>query len=252
MPRVLLVRDRSVAVTDDDPPALLLSGGDGPIALSRPGVVTRAVDHEPGEPPGRFLELRDLDASLPPADVALAAEALALTSWHHTHSHCARCGHRTDVAAAGRRRHCAACGTTHFPRTDPCVIALVVRGDEALLVRRPGAVPGRFTCVSGFVDPGESAEQAVAREVAEETGLTVDPASAAYVASQPWPGPTSLMLGFTARAEPGAVVLQADELEDSRWITRAALRAAYADGSLVPPPPLSMAHRLLVGTFLED
>jgi NAD+ diphosphatase len=254
VPQLLTVLQSAVAVTGDDPPRLRLTEGDGPIALSRPGVVTRAIDHEAdpaAPPPGPFAELRDLDGTLPPADAALAAEAIALTTWHATHSHCARCGHRTEVAAHGRRRRCPTCGASHHPRTDPCVIVLVTRGDAALLVRRPGAVPGRHTCVAGFVDPGESAEDAVAREVREEVGLGLVPGSVTYVASQPWPGPHSLMLGFTATAADGDVVLQRDELEAARWVTRGALRDGLATGELVTPPPLSMAHRLVVDCFLQ-
>ncbi len=246
MPRVLLVRDRSVAVGADG--RLRLVERPEPGALDLGAGVGAAL--APPEDPGPFADVRSLSPDLPPDEFALAATALALTAWHAEHPHCSRCGAATALVAGGRRRACPVCGARHFPRTDPSVIALVTRGERALLVRRPDAIPGRYTCVSGFVDPGESAEEAVVREVAEETALAVAPASVRFVASQPWPGPHALMLGFTAAAGAGEVVLQADELEDSRWVTRHELREAYATGALVPAPALSMAHRL-VAAFLD-
>jgi ADP-ribose pyrophosphatase YjhB (NUDIX family) len=205
VPRVLLVRDRTVAVHADG--RLRLADRPEPGALDLGGGVSAAL----AAPDDRaaFADVRSLSPDLPPDEFALAATALALTAWHAEHPHCSRCGAATGLVAGGRRRACPVCGARHFPRTDPSVIALVTRGERALLVRRPDAIPGRYTCVSGFVDPGESAEEAVVREVAEETGLAVAPASVGSSPASRGPARTRSCSGSAAVAGPGEVVLQA-------------------------------------------
>jgi NAD+ diphosphatase len=131
----------------------------------------------------------------------------------------------------------------HFPRTDPAVIMLVTRGGRALLGRQPSWDPGRYSSLAGFVEPGESPEDAVAREVWEETGVRVR--DVRYHSSQPWPFPSSLMVGFTAEAEGDDITVDHDELEDARWFTREEMRASVAAGTILLPAPLSISHRLV-------
>ena len=205
---------------------------------------------EPVEANGALLGLRDAAATLPQADGGLAAYAAALLGWHRRHRFCANCGAPTEVREAGHVRGCPRCGAEHHPRTDPVVIMLVVRGDEVLLGRQPTWPPGRYSALAGFVEPGESLEEAVAREVREEARIEVGPPR--YVSSQPWPFPASLMLGFVAPWESGEPEIGDDELEDARWFTRAEVEDAVAErGPLRLPPPLAIARRLVDG-WLES
>ncbi len=199
---------------------------------------------------GPLLGLREAAASLPQADGGLAAYAAALLTWHRRHRFCANCGHQTDVREGGHVRRCPSCGAEHHPRTDPVVIMLVLRGDEVLLGRQPTWPPGRYSALAGFVEPGESLEEAVAREVREEARVEVGPPR--YVSSQPWPFPASLMLGFVAPWISGEPQIGDDELEDVRWFTRANVQDAIAErGPLRLPPPLAIARRLIDG-WLES
>jgi NAD+ diphosphatase len=200
-----------------------------------------AVDDPPA---GRVAGLREAAALLAPGEAGLAAYASALLNWHRAHPHCARCGAPTDVAEAGFLRVCPACGAQHHPRTDPVVIMLVTDGDRALLGRQPIWPPGRYSALAGFVEPGESLEEAVSREVMEEAGVAVR--SPRYFASQPWPFPSSLMLGFFADHAGGEPRARDGELEDARWFTRAELAAAAAGhGDVLLPPPLAIARQLV-------
>jgi NAD+ diphosphatase len=264
--RAVLAGDGGVHVTGDAEPRLalvplaplaatapLLLGLDaaGPVfavdADERPNGTIGAGDWD-GRDDGsgtRPLGLRAAAASLPPADAGLAAHAAALLNWHRRHGHCSNCGADTDVVAGGSIRVCGRCGTQHHPRTDPVVIMLVTNGDRVLLGRQPTWPAGRYSALAGFVEPGESLEEAVAREVREEAGVEVGPP--AYVASQPWPFPTSLMLGFTAPWRSGEPRRIDEELEDVRWFERAEVAAA-ARGEDVPPglpPRFAIARRLL-------
>lgn len=192
----------------------------------------------------RFADLRGAMARLDPADAALAATARALFNWHATHGFCSSCGSRSDWANSGWERQCPACGARHFPRTDPVVIMLVVRGNQVLLGRSPGWPEGMYSALAGFVEPGESLEAAVRREVREETGIAVG--TVRYVASQPWPWPNSLMLGFVATATSDAITLD-DELEDARWLGREEMVTVMAGmhGSLRRPRSGAIAHFLM-------
>lgn len=191
--------------------------------------------------------LRDAVARLSGEEAALAGHASALLNWHRFHPHCSRCGHATDVGEAGYVRHCPNCGASHHPRTDPVVIMAVIDppNDRVLLGRQATWPPGRYSALAGFVEPGESLEEAVAREVREETGVEIDP-DPRYVASQPWPFPTTLMLGFHARYAGGEPRIGDGELEDVRWFTREEAREALADQGPYRMPPLqAIAHRLI-------
>ncbi|WP_323035408.1 NAD(+) diphosphatase [Pararhodobacter sp.] len=165
-----------------------------------------------------FLELRGLMVSLSATDAAMASTARALMNWHQSHRYCASCGQPSVVTQSGWQRRCPACKASHFPRTDPVVIMLVLRGNKVLLGRSPGWPEGMYSTLAGFVEPGEALEGAVRREVHEETGITVR--AVRYVGGQPWSWPNSLMLGFVAVAEDDEITLDPVELEDAIWVTR--------------------------------
>jgi NAD+ diphosphatase len=199
---------------------------------------------EAAEAGDRFRSLREIGAVLGARDAGLVVHAIALANWHATHRHCPRCGAATRVAMAGHSRVCEADGSEHYPRTDPAVIMSVVDDDDRLLLGHQSAWPDRrFSTLAGFVEPGESLEQAVRREVAEEVGVAVGEVD--YLGSQPWPFPSSLMLGFTAHALTTEVTLHDAEIAQARWFTRASLRDDVRRGELLLPPPISIARRLV-------
>jgi NAD+ diphosphatase len=202
-----------------------------------------AMDAEPasGHPAG----LREAASELPAEDAALGAYAASLLSWHRRHRFCANCGAPTDPVDGGHERRCPACGAHHFPRTDPAVIVRVVDARDRLLLGRQASWPeGRFSVLAGFVEPGETLEEAVRREVLEESGIEVG--EVAYVASQPWPFPSSLMIGFTAAAAGGDPRPGDDELNEVRWFERAEVEAAArGEGDVFLSPPYSIARRLI-------
>ncbi len=178
--------------------------------------------------------------------LGILAEAKAILHWHRSHRFCSTCGHASTLAAWGWRRECPNCGTHHFPRTDPVVIMMAVDGDRCLLGRQPRFAPGMYSCLAGFLEPGETIEAAVRREIAEEAG--VQTGAVTYLASQPWPFPASLMIGCIAEATSTAITIDRTELEDARWFTRAEVQAALAgahpDG-VICPPPMAIAHGLM-------
>ena len=191
-------------------------------------------------PPGaRWSGLREVAAVLPELDAHVLATATGLATWHRTHRYCGACGAETVADWAGHRRRCDGCGREHFPRTDPAIIVAVTHGDWVLLGRNPLWPAGFASVLAGFVEPGESLEDAVAREVREEAGVVVRDVT--YVSSQPWPFPSSIMLGFTAEAESDELVPDPEELVDARWYSREDLR----HGAIGLPPPVSIARRLL-------
>jgi len=204
------------------------------------------ADAWPGLGPGvRPISLRQAGPLLSDRDVGLMTHAVALANWHASHGHCPRCGAVTEPVLAGHSRRCVNDGSEHFPRLDPAVIMLVTDPDDRCLLARNAMWPERrVSILAGFVEPGESAEQAVAREVLEETGIEVG--DARYVGSQPWPMPHSLMLGFRARATASLeITVDADEIAEARWFSRDELRADIASGAIRLPPPVSIAHRII-------
>ncbi|MFI6981671.1 NAD(+) diphosphatase [Embleya sp. NPDC050154] len=188
--------------------------------------------------------LRELGTLLDDRDAGLLVHATGLHHWHRTHTFCARCGQPTEIAAAGHVRRCPACGAEHYPRTDPAVIMLVLDRDDRCLLGRQASWPDkRFSTFAGFVEPGESLEQAVARELHEEVGVRT--ASTEYLASQPWPFPSSLMLGFFAYAVDERVRVDGEEISEAYWYSRAQLKEAVGTGEVVLPGALSIARHLI-------
>jgi NAD+ diphosphatase len=185
--------------------------------------------------------LREVGHLLTDRDAGLLVHAVGLANWHASHPRCPRCGAPTTSTRGGAVRRCPDDGSEHFPRTDPAMIVLVTDGDDRAVLGRQSLWPaGRYSTLAGFVEPGESAEQAVIREVKEETGIDVR--QVVYSSSQPWPFPASLMLGFTATCDSDAVPVARDgELEDARWFSKAELR----DGTAMLPAPVSIAHKLI-------
>ena len=193
---------------------------------------------------GAIVGLREAGAELPQSEGGLAAYLAALLGWHRRHRFCANCGAATAIAQAGLARRCPVCGTAHFPRTDPVVIMVVEHAGRLLLGRRPEWPENRYSVLAGFVAPGEALDEAVIREVREESGIEVfDPR---FVTSQPWPFPSSLMLGFEARADGGEPFAHDGELEDVGWFPLEVVRAAAGEtGPLRLPPRTSIARFLI-------
>jgi len=192
----------------------------------------------------RAAGLREVGGLLSPLQAGLMVHAVALENWQRMHRFCSRCGERTVIAAAGHIRRCPACGAEHYPRTDPAVIMLITdEEDRALLGRQVHWPEGRFSTLAGFVEPGESLEHAVRREVQEEVGVGIGEVE--YVASQPWPFPSSLMLGFNARATTTGIMVDGEEIHEARWFSRDDLAAAFASGEVLPPSGISIAARLI-------
>jgi NAD+ diphosphatase len=183
---------------------------------------------------------------LGPEDAPLFAAVLSLGNWHRRHGFCATCGQASEIVRGGWSRRCPACAAEHFPRVDPVVIMLAEHEGRLLLGRQPHYPPERYSALAGFVEVGETVEAAVARELQEEAGITVT--EVRYLCSQPWPFPSSLMLGCTARALGDELTIDHTELDDARWFTRAEVVSAVGGAvgaSFVPPPPFAIARTLL-------
>ncbi|MDE2467153.1 MAG: NAD(+) diphosphatase [Alphaproteobacteria bacterium] len=197
---------------------------------------------------GHFEELRGLAlrGSLAPAELAICGQAKAMIDWHLRHGFCARCGAPTALVDGGWRRRCAQCGADHFPRTDPVVIMLASAGERCLVGRGRHFPAGMFSALAGFLEPGETIEEGVRREILEEAGIVVG--AVRYLASQPWAFPSSLMIGCLAEAKSEHITLGDDELAEARWLERDEVRALLGGSrreGLFLPPPMAIAHHLL-------
>lgn len=189
-------------------------------------------------------QLWSLMATLEPGDLATYGGARSIVDWHARHRFCAQCGGPTEIAKGGWQRNCTACGTSHFPRTDPVTIMLVEYDGKLMLGRGLGWPEGSFSALAGFVEPGESIEEAVAREVLEESGVKVRDVS--YVASQPWPFPSQLMIGCHSFTDDDALTIDETEMAEINWYTREEVKASLAgDGPFRAPPPHAIAHHLM-------
>ncbi len=231
-------------LADADPAAELvflgLKDGRGCFAAVAPSLIGSVAPPDP--------RMRTIMMTLPGEDLAIYGAARALVDWHARHRFCARCGSATVLGKGGWQRNCTsdACKAEHFPRVDPVTIMLVEHDGQLLLGRQPRFPAGFYSALAGFVEPGESIEEAVRREVFEEAGVTARDVT--YVASQPWPFPSSLMLGCHAFTDDPAITIDATELEDARWFGRAEVAAAVtgaSDAPFVAPPAVAIAHQLL-------
>jgi NAD+ diphosphatase len=257
--RVLVLDAEGRAFAGDDGQALAIDGagvGGGPgaamfLGLDGEGRATFAIDAAliAFDAPAR-TDLRSAASTWPARDAAAFAAARAIQHWRARHRHCGACGGALGFSRGGWVGRCEHCGLEHYPRTDPAVIVAVGEGERLLLGRQATWPARRWSVIAGFVEPGETLEQAVVREVHEETGVRVT--ACRYLASQPWPFPGALMLGFLAEAEPGDACA-GDELEDARWFTRAEIEAALAAeargepdaGPFLLPSRISIAHWLV-------
>ncbi|HTD11142.1 MAG TPA: NAD(+) diphosphatase [Steroidobacteraceae bacterium] len=240
-PRIVFLSADAPLVKAADPAAMTLLGW---FAGRRCVLVElAAASAVPVPPDAGFQELRPLTATLPADEAALLAYARALSIWHARHIYCGVCGAATLPVSAGHCLRCSreSCAQDYFPRLDPAIIVLVSDGERALLGRQAGWPARRYSTIAGFVEPGESLEDALTREVFEETGVTIG--ALRYDSSQPWPFPSSIMLGFYASAAAGAAVRVGAELEDVRWVTREQVRS----GEVLAPPTQSISWRLIGG-----
>lgn len=198
-----------------------------------------------------FAELRAVMTHLSPLDAEIAATAKGALEWHRTHGFCTNCGGPTEPGKAGWMRGCPSCGRMHFPRTDPVVIMLVTRGDRVLLGRSPAWPEGFFSCLAGFMEPGETLEAAVRRETWEETGVRVG--QVRYLASQPWPFPGSLMLGAHGEAVSDAIEIDPEEIAEALWLDRQELMDVFAGvHPRVTPARKGAIARFLLEAWLAD
>jgi NAD+ diphosphatase len=212
------------------------------------GFLDRRVMVAPGREDIALIDMRSIAVQglLSPDLIGIFGQAKALMHWHARHGHCANCGAVTRVAAAGWRRECDVCKAMHFPRTDPVVIMLAVDGDNCLLGRQARFPKAMYSCLAGFLEPGETIEAAVKREIFEEAGVRCG--AVAYLASQPWPFPASLMIGCIAHATTRELHIDGLELEDARWFSReeaVSMLEARHPGKLLAPHPMAIAHHIL-------
>lgn len=210
------------------------------------GFLDASEQHHPLLPSAMvFAELRRVMTWLDPRDAELAATGKAVIGWHETHGFCARCGHETAMTQAGWQRTCPACNAGHFPRTDPVVIMLITHGNSVLMGRSPGWPEGMYSLLAGFVEPGETLEAAVRREVFEEAGVRVGAVN--YLSSQPWPFPASLMFGCVGVATSREITVDPVEIEDALWISREEMMEIFAGNhpTILPARAGAIAHFLL-------
>ena len=225
-----------------------------PVDEAQIGAISdRSIQHHPLAPTGcAFHEIRSVMTRLSPRDAECAVVARALFVWHRNHRYCARCGAESRAADAGWLRECPACGTRHFPRTDPVVIMLITRGDRVLVGRSPGWPDGMYSLLAGFVEPGETVEAAVRREVFEETAIRVGDVT--YLASQPWPYPSSLMIGCRGEALGDDITIDPIELDDAIWVSREDMLDVFAGThpTITGARPGAIAHFLLERWLADD
>lgn len=212
------------------------------------------LDSSPISGLGEFTDMRAALGVLGTIGAHAAATARSLIEWHGRHRYCSNCGAPSDIFEAGWKRVCPSCGAEHFPRTDPVAIMLAVKDDKCLLGRGPGWPPGFYSCLAGFVEPGETAEYAAAREVLEEAGIETRAESARYLFAQPWPFPSSLMIGIIIEATSDEIVIDPKELQDARWVSREECRAILQGehDEIYCPPDFAVAHHIMKAWAFEE
>src|SRR4051812_3047283 len=251
-PRVLLGVDEAVKL-GANPGTIFLGLRDGAPVFGM-GIAAPAVEKLLGRDDVAVTELRGMvmQGAVPTEQLSAIAMAKSMVSWHQRHGYCANCGTRTAMKEGGWKRECPNCKAEHFPRTDPVVIMLVTHGERCLLGRQKQFLPGMWSCLAGFVEAAETIEDAVRREVFEESGIRCT--DVAYYMTQPWPYPSSLMIGCSTRATNEGIIVDHAELEDARWFDRAEatlmIRRQHPDG-LAGPHPFAIAHHLL-GRWLHE
>ncbi len=196
---------------------------------------------------GEFEDMRAAIGAMSPMEANCTSTARSIFEWHRSHRFCAKCGADTEIVEAGWKRACPACGAEHFPRTDPVAIMLAVKDGKCLLGRGPGWPAGFMSCLAGFVEPGETVEQAAARELFEEAGIQAEPETTEYLFCQPWPFPSSLMIGVILQATTEEITIDPKEIQDARWFSREEARAIIAGehDEIYCPPPFAVAHHIL-------
>src|SRR5271154_4607745 len=250
--RALLTLDEAIKY-GANPGTIFLGLRDG-AAIFGMGIAAPAVEKLLTRDDVAVTELRGMamQGVVPADQLSAIAMAKSLVNWHQRHGYCANCGTRTAMKEGGWKRDCPSCKTEHFPRTDPVVIMLVTSGDKVLLGRQKHFLPGMYSCLAGFVEAAETIEDAVRREIFEESGIRCTDVN--YFMTQPWPYPSSLMIGCTTRALNEEIVVDRAELEDARWFDRAEatlmIRREHPDG-LAGPHPFAIAHHLL-GRWVRD
>jgi NAD+ diphosphatase len=263
--QVVAVAGNKVRVTDDRTALRFVSPSEAPegrrifLGIDRESGAGMTADGRAvfgvlidGDGDESYAGLREIGGVLDDREAGIAVHVIGLANWHAVNTHCANCGEHTEVVDAGHVRQCPACGTSHFPRSDPAIIVLVTDDeDRALLGRNQAWPPGQYSTLAGFVEPGESLEAAVRREVLEETGVVVGP-EVEYAGSQPWPLPASLMLGFYAKASSFDIMVDGDEISDARWFTREDVRALIDAGTMRLPGSISISRRLIEGWYGEN
>jgi NAD+ diphosphatase len=251
-PQALLTIDEALKF-GANPGTIFLGLRDG-AAMFGMGIGAPAVEKLLTREDVAVSELRGMamQGAVPPDQLSAIAMAKSMVSWHQRHGFCANCGTRTAMTQGGWKRDCPNCKAEHFPRTDPVVIMLVTSGEKCLLGRQKHFLPGMYSCLAGFVEAAEAIEDAVRREIFEESGIRCTDVN--YYMTQPWPYPSSLMIGCTARATNEEVIVDHSELEDARWFDRAEatlmIRRQHPDG-LAGPHPFAIAHHLL-GRWLHE
>jgi NAD+ diphosphatase len=250
-PRALLRIDEALKY-GANPGTIFLGLRDGAPVFGM-GISAAAVEGLLPRDDVKVSELRGMamQGVVPPNQLSAIAMAKSMVNWHQRHGYCANCGTRTAMKEGGWKRECPNCKAEHFPRTDPVVIMLVTSGDKVLLGRQKQFAPGMYSCLAGFVEAAETIEDAVRREILEESGIRCTDVN--YYMTQPWPYPSSLMIGCTARATNEDIVVDRTELEDARWFDRAEaalmIKRQHPDG-LAGPHPFAIAHHL-VGRWLQ-
>jgi len=221
-------------------------------AMTQEGLFDISEQRHDSLPHASFRDLKTVMTDLSPLEAEIASTARAILGWHKSHKFCAACGVQSEIAIGGWQRNCGACGTPHFPRTDPVVIMLITHGNSVLLGRSPQFPEGMYSLLAGFVEPGEPIEAAVRREVMEEAGILVGDVS--YMASQPWPFPASLMIGCRGTALSRDITIDENELEDALWLTKedCANVMAGTHPDILPAREGAIAHFLLTKWLADE